>query len=316
MDQSLPGSLDVWEPCLGGIFEPPERWSIIQDLGEGDSESLFVVLLRLLNDPDSGLLTEMNYFDRLSYFWYGHKPHTESPQFWQIMTTPNTNQIPGPYRRFHDISLCQDGFLGHDNPLFWPQLYCKQLPHLACISLRSAPGSDGEFLRRGLTSNNIKFTAPVTAYPHRCRLSPPHVSWCSAIADCYKSAYLSFLNQSDHQGYGCLEVITSQLGLAFGSICGVDCSFLELQFQFALLCHFVLEFDVYVVYHHLGDSREFSMTINPVDNSYMGTVTMEDAICHRFHRMSVPVWLDCVLRPNPGTNYCLATNRLPISPDS
>lgn len=232
------------------------------------------------------------------------------------MTTPNSCWIPQPCFLFRDVNLRQDGFLGHEDPLFWPQLYCEELPYLACISLNHPTDSHAEFLCRGVTSEDVEFTAPITAYPRGCRLSPAHISRCREIWNHARSTFTSHLAKHGPHHHRRLEVITSQLGLASSSIVRLEGTFLELRFRFALLCRLFLELEGYYTYHRLRDSHEFSMDIHPVESSLVGTITTDETVCHRFHRMGVPVWLVRLLGPNDGTPCRLVAEKLPLNPDS
>lgn len=232
------------------------------------------------------------------------------------MTSPNACWIPQPCFLFRDVNLRQDGFLGHDDPLFWPQLYCEGLPYLACISLAHPPDSHADFLCRGVTSEDVEFTAPITAYPRNCRLAPAHVSRCREIWNHVRSSFTSYVAKHGPHQHKRLEAITSQLGLASSSVVRLEGTFLELRFRLALLCRLFLELEGYYAYHALRDSHEFSMTIRPVDNSLVGTITTDEAVCHRFHRMGVPVWFVRLLEPNHGAPCRLLTEKLPLNPES
>ena len=258
--------------------------------------------------------TDASHLDGVSYFWYGCGYDTRKG--WRIVTTPNANWIPQPWFLFRDVNLRQDGFLGYEDPLFWPQLYCETLPHLACVSLQASPESNADFLRRGVTPEDVEFTAPITAYPRKCRLTPGHSSRCRAIWEHTRSTYASYVAKRGLHDHKRLEVITSQVGLAASSIVRLEGTFLELRFRFALLCRLYLELEAYHVYHELCDSHEFSMAIRPVDNTLVGTITTNETVCHRLHRMGVPVWMDRALEPNHGTPCRLLTDTLPVNPES
>lgn len=232
------------------------------------------------------------------------------------MTTPNACWIPQPCFLFRDVNLRQDGLLGHEDPLLWPQLYCEELPYLACISLAYPKDSHADFLCRGVTPEDVEFTAPITAYPRHCRLSLTHASRCREIWNHAKSTFTAHLAKHGPHNHKRLEVITSQLGLASSSIARLEGTFLELRFRFALLCRLFLELEGYYTYHALRDSHEFSMAIRPVDNSLVGVITTDETVCHRFHRMGVPVWFTRLLEPNHGTPCRLLTEKLPLNADS
>ena len=232
------------------------------------------------------------------------------------MTTPNATWIPQPCFLFRDVNLRQDGFLGYEDPLFWPQLYCEELPYLACIPLTYPSGSHADFLHRGVVPEEVEFTAPITAYPRKCWLSPTHVSHCREIWDHGKSTFTSYLAKHGPHNHKRLEIITSQLGLALSSIVQFKGTFLELRFRFALLCRLFLELEGYYAYHVLHDSYEFSMTTRPVDDSMVGTVTTDEMVCHHFYHMGVPVWFVRPLEPNHGTPCRLFVEKLPCNPDS
>jgi len=232
------------------------------------------------------------------------------------MTTPNASWIPQPCFLFRDVNLRQDGFLGYEDPLLWPQMYCEELPYLACIPLTYHRGSHAEFLRRGVVPEEVEFTAPITAYPRKCQLPPAHVSRCREIWKHGKSTFTSYLAKHGPHNHKRLEVITSQLGLALSSIARFEGTFLELRFRFALLCRLFLELEGYYAYHALRDSYEFSMTSRPADDSMVGTVTTDETVCHRFYRMGVPVWFVRPLEPNYGTPCRLFMEKLPLNPDS
>lgn len=274
---------------------------------------MFALFLYLTADLSP---VDLNHLDGLCYFWYGYSLHTKSPAAWRIMTTPNANWIPQPCFLFRDVNLRQDGFLGHEDPVFWPQLYTEALPHLACISLESPVDSDGDFLRRGITSDDVVFTAPITAYPRKCRLSPTHLSRCRSIWNRAKSTFVSFTANHGFDEHHRLGVLTSQLELAASSISRLEGTFLELRFRFALLCRLFVELDAYYAYHALRRSHEFSMNVRPVDNSFVGTITTEEAVCFGFHRMGVPVWLVRRLEPNHGFPCRLFVDKLPLNPES
>ena len=259
---------------------------------------------------------DIGHLDGLSYFWYGYGLHTKDSEVWRIVTTPNASWIPQPCIRYRDVSLRQDGFLGHEDPVFWPQLYSETHPYLACISIKSEPDSDGDFLRGGITAETVEFTDPITAYPRKCRLSASHSNRCSAVWGRVKSAVTHFTAKHGTHHHKRLDVIASQIGLACSSITRLEGVFLEVRLRFALLCRLFVELEAYCRYHELCGSHEFSMVAQPVDEALVGTITTEEAVCYRFHRMGIPVWLVRRLVSNHGTPCRLVTERLPCNPES
>ena len=232
------------------------------------------------------------------------------------MTTPNASWIPQPCFLYRDVSLRQDGFLGHEDPVFWPQLYSETFPYLGCIPLRSSPDSDADFFQRGITPEAVEFTEPITAFPRNCRLSPADSSRCGTILGRVKSTFALFTAKHGSHRHKRLDTIVSQIVLACGSITRLEGAFLELRFRFALLCRLFLELEAYYLFHGLCGSHEFSMDVHPVDDSLVGTITTEEDVCCRFHRMGIPVWLIRRLEPNHGSPCQLFTDRLPRNPDS
>ena len=108
-----------------------------------------------------------------------------------------------------------------------------------------------------------------------------------------------------------LDVIMSQLEIGFQSIMRFQGMYLELTFRFTIVRRLYLEFEAYNRYHELAEAHEFSMVTCPVRSSLVGTITTDETVCYRFHRMGVPVWLVRPLKPNLGVPCRLITEEVP-----
>ena len=256
--------------------------------------------------------TDISHLDGLTYFWYGnwHLPgHTER---WRILTTPNSTWIPFPYTLHRGVYLRQDGFLGREDPVLLPQLYIESLPHLGCISLTSSEGSDSHIFRENV---DAVFLDPPTSFPRRCELSASAKSCCQSAWDHLKLQYKSFVTCRGRDRHVRLDVITSQFGVGLESVLRFRGLYLALKFRFALLFRLCLEIEAYYRHQELSDSHEFSMDARQVDSSLVGTITTDETVCYRFHRMGVPVWLNRPLAPNSGVSCRLVTENIPVNPE-
>ena len=255
---------------------------------------------------------DVSYLDGLTYFWYGNWSRPDNPEGWRIVTTPNSVWIPYPYSLYREVHLRQDGFLGLEDPILSPQLYNDSLPHLACISLSSSEDSDARFFRGKI---DVEFVDPPASFPRRCELSPIARDRCRAVWNRLRLEYTTFVTQHGKDRHKRLNVITSQFEIGFGSAARFRGMYLELTFRFALLCRLYLEIEAYYRHHRLSESHEFSMDIRHVDKSLVGTITTDEMVCHRFHRMGVPVWLSRRLAPNSGVPCRLVMEKIPLNPD-
>ena len=261
---------------------------------------------------DEAGVTDVGHLDGLTYFWYGNWILKDKPEGWRIITTPNSSWIPFPNLLYRDVYLRQDGFLGREDPILLPQLYDGSLPHLACISVRGSESSDARFFREGI---DIEFIDPPTSFPRRCELPAAAKSRCNAIWNRLKLEYTSFVARNGKDRHKRLETITSQFEIGSGSVMRFQGMYLELMFRFAILCHLYIEIEAYRLHHELLESHEFSMDVRPVDRSLVGTITTDETVCYRFHRMGVPVWLNRPLAPNSATLCRLFTEKIPLHPD-
>jgi hypothetical protein len=230
------------------------------------------------------------HLDGLTYFWYGNWFLSGGRECWQIITTPNSTWIPQSYSLYRDVRLRQDGLLGCEDPILWPQLYNEALPHLACISFGGSDDSNADFLRQ-------------KAIKSRSR----------EILDGVKHGYATFTRKNGREHHKRLNIITSQLEIAFESIARFQGTYLELTFRLAIIRRLYLEFKAYNHYHELSEVHEFSMDTHPVNSSLVGTITTDETVCYRFHRMGVPVWLVRPLTQNSGTPCRLIKERFPLS---
>ena len=248
----------------------------------------------------------------MTYFWYGSWSLRDKPEGWRIITTPNSTWIPFPYLLYRDVCLRQDGFLGREDPTLLPQLYDNSLPHLACISLGSSESSDARFFREGI---EVEFIDPPTSFPRRCELAAAAKSRCYSVSNRLKLEYTSFVAQNGKDRHKRLDVVTSQFEIGSSSVVRFQGMYLELMLRFAILCRLYLEIEAYHHYHKLLESHEFSMDARPADGSLVGTITTDETVCYRFHRMGVPVWLNRPLAPNSGALCRLITETIPLNPD-
>lgn len=248
----------------------------------------------------------------MSYFWYGNWFLTDRPEGWRIITTPNSTWIPQPYFLYRDVRLRQDGLLGYEDPVLWPQLYNQNLPHLACISLSGSDDSDVPFFRQKI---DAMFLDPPTSFPRKCELSAATKSRCREIWCRIKLKYTTFIRTNGQDRHGRLNVITSQFEIGFGTLTRFQGMYLELSFRFSILSRLYLEIEAYYRHHELSEAHGFSMDTRPVNGSLVGTITTDETVCYRFHRMGVPVWLIRPLAPNSGIPCRLVTEKIPIGPD-
>lgn len=256
--------------------------------------------------------TDISHLDGFTYFWYGDWGLPGHAEGWRILTTPNSTWIPFPYILHRDVYLRQDGFLGREDPALSPQLYIESLPHLACISLASSEGSDSRFFRENV---DAVFIDPPTSFPRGCELSAVAKSRCQSVWDRLKLEYKTFTTRQGKDRHDRLNVTTSQFGVGFESLSRFRGLYLELKFRFALLCRLYLEIEAYYRHHELSVSHEFSMDARRVDSSLVGTITTDETVCYRFHRMGVPVWLNRPLAVNSGLSCRLITEKIPLNPE-
>ncbi|KAF9642469.1 hypothetical protein BDM02DRAFT_3133072 [Thelephora ganbajun] len=281
----------VWDLRRGERFKPPPGWSVVTSLPEGEGVS---------------------HLDGLTYFWYGNWFSPDNPEGWRVVTMPNASWIPYPHLQYRDVHLRQDGFLGREDPVTSPQLHNGALPHLACISLSGPEGSDALFFREKI---DFEFVDPPTSFPRRCEPSPIAKSRCRKVWDRLKLEYMAFVARHGKDRHKRLNVVTSLFEIGVGSISQFQGMYLELTFHFAILCRLYLEIEAYYRHHELSESHKFSMDPRPVDTSLVGTITMDETVCYRFHHMGVLVWLNRRLAPSPGVPCRLITERIPLNRD-
>lgn len=283
----------VWDLRRGVKFEPPPGWTIVEaGLPKGE---------------------DINHLDGLTYFWYkGRSLPGNANSGWRITTTPNSNWIPFPCIRYRDVYIRQDGFLGHEDPVLSPQLYNDSLPHLACISLCISEDPDSHFFRKGF---DAEFIEPPSCFPRKCELHAITKSRCYVAWERLKLKYVAFVAQNGKDRHKRLSVIASQFDAGLQLVSRFRGTYLELKFCFSILCRLYLEIEAYYCYHRLSESHEFSMDTRPVDHSLVGTITTDETVCYRFHRMGIPVWLDRPLAPNFGVPCHLITEKIPPNPD-
>ena len=229
---------------------------------------------------------------------------------WKIITTPNADWIPQPYFLYRDVRLRQDGFLAHEDPILWPQLYNENLPYLACVSFDGSGDPDTSFFRQRA---DVMFIDPPTTFPRKCELSTIAKSRCREISDRVKHKYATLIRSNGQDRHRRLNVLTSQLDMGLGFIVRFQGMYLELTFRFATLCRLYLEFEAYHRHHKLSEAHEFSMDVCPVDSSLVGAITTSETVCYRLHRMGVPVWLVRTLAPNSGTPCRLIKEKFPLN---
>ncbi|TFK57862.1 hypothetical protein BDN72DRAFT_866419, partial [Pluteus cervinus] len=70
-----------------------------------------------------------------------------------FVTTPNQPIILAPPIGVRVLWRCKDGRYGMDDPTQWPQLYCPDAAHFACIPRRPATG-ENDIMWRDLTSTD------------------------------------------------------------------------------------------------------------------------------------------------------------------
>jgi hypothetical protein len=211
------------------------------------------------------------------------------------------------------VYLRQDGFLGHEDPVLWPQLYNEALPYLACVSLDGTTDPDAPFFRKRVDAEFIDLAA---SFPRRCELSTTAKSRCREVWTRLKHRYTMFVRQHGSNRHKRLNVVTSQFEVSLGSVSRFRGTYLELTFRFSTLCRLYLEIEAYYRHHELSGAHEFSMDTRPVDASLVGTITTDETVCYRFHRMGVPVWLARRLDTNSGTPCRLITDKTPLNPDT
>lgn len=255
---------------------------------------------------------EINHLDGLTYFWYGDWCLPDKPEGWRIITTPNSTWIPFSPLLYRDVYLRQDGFLGREDPILSPQLYNDSLPHLACISLSNPDDSDARFFHGKI---DVEFIDQPTTFPRRCELPGAVKSRCRAICHRIKLEYTAFVAQHGKDRHKRLDVITSQLEVGLNTLPRFQGMYLELTFRFAILSRLYLEIEAYYRHFSLSESHEFSMDARAVDETLVGTITVDETVCYRFHRMGVPVWLNRPLAPNSGVQCHLVTERIPPNPN-
>lgn len=299
----------VWALRRGQPFEPPSGWSVTGALPEGEGAQTQCHRGATDNEPAAGI----SHLDGLTYFWYGNWFLPDNPEGWRILTTPNATWIPHPYFLHRDVHLRQDGFLGHEDPVLWPQLYNAALPHLACISLKHSTDADALFFRERI---DVEFIDVATAFPRRCELSAPAQARCRGVWSRLKHEYTKFVRERGGDRHKRLNVITSQFEIGVGSILRFRGMYLDLGFRFAILCRLYLEIEAYYRHHELSEAHEFSMDTRPVDASLVGTITTDETVCYRFHRMGVPVWLNRRLGPNSGAPCRLIAEKIPLNPET
>lgn len=256
--------------------------------------------------------TDVNHLDGLTYFWYRGRYLPGNPNTnWRITTTPNSTWIPFPCILYRDVYIRQDGFLGHEDPALSPQLYNDSLPHLACISLCISEGSDSRLFCKGF---DVEFIDPPSCFPRKCELHAATRSHCYAAWERLKLKYMAFVTQNGKDRHKRLSVITSQFDAGLQLVSRFRGMYLELKFRFSILCRLYLEIEAYYRHYELSESHEFSMDTRPVDHSLVGTITTDETVCYRFHRMGIPVWLDRPLAPNFGVPCHLITENIPLNP--
>jgi len=299
----------TWDLRRGAKFEPPPGWSVVEGSPEGEGAWALPSPRETISKDST---PDFSHLDGLTYFWYGNWFPPDSPEGWRIITTPNSTWIPFPYLLYRDVHLRQDGFLGREDPILLPQLYNDSLPHLACISLSGPENSDVRFFRERI---DVEFIDPPTSFPRRCGPSEAAKSRCRTVWNHLKLKYTTFVTQHGKDRHKRLSVITSQFEIGSASVARFQGMYLELTFRFAILCRLYLEIEAYYHHHELSEAHEFSMDARSVDGSLVGTITTDETVCYRFHRMGVPVWLNRRLAPNSGVPCRLISERIPLNPD-
>ncbi len=91
------------------------------------------------------------------------------------MFTPNTHHLwQPPLGSNREVYMRWDYMYRDDDPLLWPQLYCPEYLHLACMRtqpLNQSPSDKSHALFAGLTHGNFQPCDELSIVPHIGKLS-------------------------------------------------------------------------------------------------------------------------------------------------